>query len=166
MLQRAANWLQRGIFPVSSVANDIGLAVIALMASVTVADVVSRRVFNAPITGALEISSLGLVIVIFLGLAYCAANDGHIVLDILVVKFTERAQAIISTVMYLLTIGMMSMASWQLWVYGTNVKSAGQISGVLGLPIYPFLYLAALGGVLFTLVYVTYLLRSLDKARK
>ena len=166
MLERAANSIKGVVIPVSRWASYLGAVVLIIMVCITVAEVVARRAFNSPIGGALEITSLGLVLFVFLTLAYCAARGGHVVLDILVVKFPKRLQSTVNLVILLLTTGILGVASWQLWVQAARVQHAGQTAGVLEVPIYPFVYVAAIGGILLTLVYFIYLLYAIEEVRK
>ena len=166
VIVKTADALKRVIVPVSRVAGGIGAGVLVVMVIFTVAEVFARRAFNAPITGILELSSLGLVLFVFLTLAHCAAKGGHVVLDIIVTRFPKRARGVVNAIIYLLTVGMLGIASWQLWVQAARLQKASQTTGLLEIPIYPFLYIAAIGGILVTLVYLVYLLYSVEEVRK
>ena len=166
MLTRAADFLKKGVFPVSRAVGAIGVVVLVLMVLLIIAEVIARRALDAPIAGRVELTSLSLILVVFLTLAYCAAKGGHIEMDILTSRFPKRAQAGIGTLIHLLTTGMLGVASWQLVVHGMKIQDMQQTSGVLAIEIYPFLYMAALGGTLLTLVYLIYFLYSLDEVRK
>lgn len=166
MLQRAASFLKSWVFPVSRVVSGIGSAVLVFMVVLTVTEVFARRALNAPITGTLELTSFGLVIVVFLTQAHCGAKDAHIVLDILVVRFPKRLQAGIGALMYVLTTVILGVASWQLIIQAMKLQRIGQTSGLLQINVYPFLYVAALGGILLTLVYLIHFFNSLDEIRK
>ena len=166
MLERVANRIKGIVVLISRMASYIGAAALVLMVLLTVAEVFSRRALNSPIAGALELTSLGLVIFVFLTLAYCASRGGHVVMDILVTRFPKRVQAVINTVVLFLTTGILGVASWQLWLQALRLQRAGQTSGLLEIPVFPFLYIAALGGILLTLVYLIYLLYSLEEMRK
>jgi len=166
VFERAANFLKRGVFPASRVAGGIGVGVLVLMVILTVAEVLARRAFNTPITGTLELTSLGLVVVVFLTLAHCGARGGHVALDIIVARFPKRIKASTGAIMYILTTGILGVASWQLWVQAMRVQRMGQTSGLLEIDIYPFLYIAALGSLLLTLVYLIYFISSLDEVWK
>ena len=166
MLERAANCLKKGVFPVSRIVSVIGVWVLVLIVILTVAEVFARRAFNAPITGTLELVSLGLLLVVFLTQAHCGARNGHIALDILVVRFPKRVRAVIGALIHILTTGIFGMASWRLWAHGMKLQRMGQTSGLLQIELYPFLYIAAIGGILLTLVYLIYFLYSLDEVCK
>ena len=166
MLERIARGLQRIVFPVSNAVSVIGMIVLILMVLLTVADVFARRFFDTPISGALSLSSLGLVIFVFLTLAYCAAKGGHVELGILTSLFPKRVQAGIASIMYILTAGILGVAGWQLWVQAMKVQTAGQTAGPLEIMIYPFLYIAALGTFLVALVYLIFSLNSIIEVKK
>ena len=166
MLEKIARGLQRIVFPASSVVGVIGMIVLILMVLLTITDVVARRFFNAPITGVLSLTSLGLVVFVFFTLAYCAAKRSHVELNILTSVFPKRVQAGIATIMYILTSGILGVAGWQLWVQAMNVQNAKQTYGPLQIVLHPFLYMAAIGSFLIALVYFIFFLNSLNEVRK
>jgi TRAP-type C4-dicarboxylate transport system permease small subunit len=92
---------------------------------------------------------------------------GHekMTVDILVRRLPTRVQKIIAPIIYLIAIGILVIAVWQLVVWGMKVQDREQTTmGTLGLPIYPFAYLSAFG--MFTLIpiYLVRLLASIDAA--
>ena len=166
MFDKITRGLQKIVYPASSAVSIIGMITLILMVLLTIAEVIARRFFNEPITGALSLSSLGLVIFVFLTLAYCAVKGGHVELGILTSAFPKRVQAVIASIMYILTAGILGVAGWQLWVQAMKVQNAGQTSGPLEIVIYPFLYIASLGTLLVALVYLIFCLNSLSEVRK
>jgi len=166
MLEKIARGLQKIVFPASSAVSVIGMIVLILMVLLTIAEVFARRFFDAPISGVLSLSSLGLVIFVFLTLGYCAAKGGHVELGILTSLFPKRVQAGIAATMYILTSGILGVAGWQLWAQAMKVQNAGQTAGPLEIMIYPFLYIASLGTLLVALVYLVFFLNSLIEVRK
>ncbi len=166
MLDKITRGLQKIVYPASSAVSIIGMITLILMVLLTIAEVIARRFFNEPITGALSLSSLGLVIFVFLTLAYCAVKGGHVELGILTSALPKRVQAVIASIMYILTAGILGVAGWQLWVQAMKVQNAGQTSGPLEIVIYPFLYIASLGTLLVALVYLIFCLNSLSEVRK
>ena len=89
MLEKITRGLQKVIYPASSAVSIIGMIVLILMVLLTIAEVFARRFLDTPITGVLSLSSLGLVIFVFLTLAYCATKGGHVELGILTSIFPK-----------------------------------------------------------------------------
>lgn len=163
---RAADWLKRVVFPTSRIISGIGAAAMVGMVLITVTNVIARRAFHAPISGAIELVLLMFMIVSFLMLAHCAAQDGHIVVTLLTQRLPKRVRAINAVIMHIITIGTLSMASWQLWVFAMRVQDMGQTGALVRIDIYPIVYMAALAFMLLTIVYLIKFLYSLDEVRK
>lgn len=163
---RAADWLKKGVFPISRVSNVIGTFALVAMVLITVTEIISRRAFGAPIVGATELTLLFFVLVIFLMLANCAIEDGHIIVTLFTQRFPKRVQLINAAVMHIITVGILSITSWQLVVYGMRVQSMGQTASIIPVPTYPFVYLAVLAFILLTLVYLIKFLYSMVEVRQ
>ena len=166
MLEKITRGLQRIVFPASNAVSIIGMIVLIMMVLLTIAEVFARRFLDTPITVVLSLSSLGLVIFVFLTLAYCATKGGHVELGIITSLLPKRVQAGIATIMYVLVSGILGIAGWQLWLQAMKVQKAGQTYGNLEIVIFPFFYIAALGTFLIALVYFIFFLNSLNEVRK
>lgn len=68
--------------------------------------------FDSPIPGSLELTEFLLGIIVFLTLAYCAIEGGHIVVDVVVSRFLQRTQASIGAIVYFCSAGMLGLISW------------------------------------------------------
>lgn len=70
--------------------NIIAAIVIFLMMFFMVAEVIGRKVFNAPIPGAIDWIEVSMAAFAFLGAAYCQRLGGHIRMDLVVGRFSGR----------------------------------------------------------------------------
>lgn len=156
-LTKVANVIERGLSPVISVVNNIGVGVIVVMMLLTVANVVGRRFFNQPIFGAYGLSEFMLVIVVFFTIAHCELLRGHITIGLVVSRLRQRTQDVIDSTMYLFFLVTFCLLTWRLCLYAVG-EWHGSLSGVLEVPIYPFIWVAALGCALLSLVVLTHLL--------
>jgi TRAP-type C4-dicarboxylate transport system permease small subunit len=164
MLERAADNLRKFVFPVSRILGDVSMIPVVFMTLLIVVDVLSRRFLNAPIKGSRDMTELAFSISVFLPMAWCAIKGGHVDLDVLVVKFPKRLRLSVEIIILLLTTAMLGVLSWQLAAYGVRLQNMNQETAVLGIPVYPFLYLAALGSLFLTLVYLINLISSLGNS--
>jgi TRAP-type C4-dicarboxylate transport system permease small subunit len=161
---KAASYLNRIISPVSTYIAYIGAAALGSLVLMLMYRIFSRRLFNAPLTGSFELTELALVAITFLILSYDSLHHESMVVEIVVDRFPKGVRAIIGAVIHFLTTVMLGVLSWQLVVQGIRIQNFGQTTVVLELPVYPFLYLAAFGILLLTVVYLKHFLYSLDKA--
>ena len=166
MLGRVARHFQQGIFSASYVSSIIAMVLLVLLVLLTVADVILRHFFDAPIGGAFEISRLILGIVIFFALAYCAVKGGHIVVDVVVSRFPRRAQSSIGLMIHLFSVVIMGLISWQLFLHTIKLKGVGEVTAIWEIPVYPFVFLAALGSTLLTIVFLIQLIHTVPEVRR
>ncbi len=162
MLDRVANKLKKVVSPISRVLGDISMVVIVLVTLLVVVDVCLRRFFDSPIQGSHDLSSLAFSIIVFLPLAWCAINDGHVELDLVVKRLPKTAQLIVEVIMMFITTVILGLVSWQILIQGTKLQAANAETAILGIPMYPFLYLATLGGLMLALAFFVRFLYSLS----
>ncbi len=166
MIDIVANGLKRAVFPISRGLGAVAMAILVVMMVFTVIDVFMRRFLNSPIRGIHELTELSFALIVFLALAYCAVRDGHITVDTLVKKFPKTVAAIIDAIILLATSGILGLVSWQLVVHALNLQRMNQETVSLGVIVYPFVYLGAVGTMLITLVYFIQFLYSLTKFKE
>ena len=128
--------------------------VLVLLVLLTVADVVMRYAFNAPIFGAQDMSQLALIVVVFLSMAYCGRKGGHVAVDLFVQALGRRAAAWIDAAVSLAGAGVLFTLAWRSVVSGGRASLFGSASNLLVIPFEPFYYVIALGAALYGLVLV------------
>ena len=162
MLDMVANHLKKVVSPASRVLGDISMVVIVLVTLLVVVDVCLRRFFNSPIQGSHDLSSLGFSMIVFLPLAWCAINDGHVELNLIAKRLPKITQLSIEVIMMLISTGIMGLVSWQLLIQGIRLRDMNAETAILGIPMYPFLYLATLGILILALAFFIKFLYSLS----
>ena len=129
----------------------VAQAVLIIMVLLVTFDVLGRWIFNQPITGAVEVTELGLSMVIFLSIAYTQLKEEHISIDFVVAKFPDNVQWIIEGIVNLIITVLMLLMSFSLFWYAERYLTSGTVTGDLGLPIYIFTGVAGIGAVVFAL---------------
>lgn len=120
------------------------------MMFLTSTDVIGRRFFGRPISGAVELSEYMLVVVILLGLAYTQQVKGHPRVTLVTSRLPVLLQAVLEVIMAILGLLIISIVIWQGWVLATGRMST-IVSDVLRIPQLPFRLLVSVGGALFLL---------------
>lgn len=128
--------------------------VLLLLMLLTVADVAMRSVLGAPIFGTIDISELGLVLVVFLGLAYCGRTGGHVSVDLLESVMSPGVSLLSGILTRLLSVAVLGLLAWRTMAKAADARTYGDVSNLLGIPHWPFLYAIALSAALFALVLV------------
>ncbi len=163
-ISKAAGFLDKILTPVSTYIAYVGAAVLGGLVLMLMYSIIARRLFNAPLSGSLEMTELALVLIIFLILAYDSLKGESIIVEIIISHFPKRARAIIAAVIHFLATVMLAVLSRQLIVQAGRIHNYGQTTPTLELPLYPFIYIAAFGTILLTVVYLKHFLNSLSTA--
>jgi TRAP-type transport system small permease protein len=142
----------------------IGLFV---MMMVTVVDVIGRYVFNRPILGAYELVGFLLAVAGPLALGYSQLKKGHIRVDFLLQRFSKRGQAILTSLAYLIGLAVFSVITWRLVdlvQYYLSLKR-GSATDTLGIPIFPFVIVVAIGCAMLAVVLIYDLVHALIEVK-
>jgi TRAP-type C4-dicarboxylate transport system permease small subunit len=124
----------------------------------TVLDVVLRYGFNAPFRGSLETTQFALVLIVFLGLAYCGATGGHIAVDLLEKLLDRPSLRLLPALIAVLGAALMAMVAWQTAVEA--YETMHRVSNMIRWPYYPFRFAAAFGSAAFAAVLLTQAIQS------
>jgi TRAP-type C4-dicarboxylate transport system permease small subunit len=121
---------------------------LTFMICLTTADVILRG-FGRPIAGTYEIVAICGGIVIGFTTPITSWMRGHISMDFLVNKLSDRGKNMVNIVTRCVAIGLSLTISWYIIKIGTRFLTGGEVSGSLQLPLYPVAY--AIAGCFFML---------------
>ena len=112
----------------------VGVVFLLAMMMMTVVDVIMRYFFLRPIIGSVEISISLMVCVVFLGIAWCALNDGHISVDIITGRMSKKGRAFLNGFDNFVTLALALIIAWRSFLEGVSVKKMEVTSPLLGIP--------------------------------
>jgi TRAP-type C4-dicarboxylate transport system permease small subunit len=128
-----------------------GAALLGLMV-VILFDVLMRYVLRLPFLGGFEITELTLVLIVALGLPYCAATDGHVAVDVLAPLLDRPSLRWIPVVLHLAGAALMAVISWQAVLYAIGSAKAGDATNMMEFQKYPFQLVIAASTAVFAVV--------------
>nr|WP_245347596.1 TRAP transporter small permease [Oceanobacillus polygoni] len=141
----------------------VAQVVLIIMVFLVTADVLGRWLFSQPITGAVELTELGLSMVIFLSIAYTHLKEEHISIDFLVERLPEKVQWIVEALINLIIMVLMVLMALSLFWYAERLFTSGTVTGDLGLPIYLFAGVSGIGAIVFALTAILLALKYVAK---
>ena len=145
----------------TTIFGKVGQFILMAMVLLTIVDVVLRRIFNHPLSSSLELSQVMLVIVVFSSVAYCGIKSGHVTIDALTSRFSPKIQAILNSITGLFGVLLFSAMGWGSMVLAMDKLSNHSVTGILPIPIYPFVFLVAFGSILLALILLVQFINSL-----
>lgn len=131
-----------------------GLALLAMLAVVTI-DVLGRHFLAKPLTGAIELTQYGMVIVVFAGLPVVSLQRRHITLSVLDGWLGPRTRRVHAAVIHLACAVILGIQAQVLWREAAWLKELGSLLGYLQLPTYPAAYGMALFSALAAVACLT-----------
>jgi len=145
-------YLARYLYRPAAVAG--GLMLLAAML-LTVLDVVLRHALNAPVPGAFELTELAMVGIVFLGLGQAQHRHEHVTIDLAYERLPSAGRRALDLFSLAAGVLLALQVTWQLIAYLERVRASGEVTGVLGLPVYPAVGVAALGFCLLGVALLT-----------
>jgi TRAP-type C4-dicarboxylate transport system permease small subunit len=117
-----------------------------------------RAAFNSPITGTVELVSIFSAIGIGFALAYSAYNNAQISVSFLIEKLSRSWQNIIDCGTNLLSLVFWGTAVYFMIYSGQVMAKNNLMTATLYIPLYPIMYLLAMGFVVLCMVFVVKIL--------
>jgi len=133
---------------------------LGIMIILTCANIFFRAIWF-PIVGTFELIGYFTAIVTAFALGYTQIKRGHIAVDILVLRFSEKTQRILNAINNLFCMIFFALVSWQIAKYATILLKTGEVTETLRIVYYPFTYGVSLGCAVLSLVFLTNFLQSI-----
>ncbi len=129
--------------------NIFGVAMGLIMVLIVTANVIGRYLFRRPLIGTVEVEEFMLLVLVFFGIGYAQIKKRHVSITTVVDRLPRKAQLVINNVTFLPSLIAFSLITLQSLVMAETYRSKGVSSLFLEVPLWPFLWVLAIGtGVL------------------
>jgi TRAP-type transport system small permease protein len=134
----------------------VGMIVLFFMMLVQTTDVLGRYLFDAPLKVTMDLIELGMGVLVFFALPYCASVNEHIRVDLVLVHLSKRAQNIIDRCTFGAGAFILALITWRLAVRAWSIlhNPPGPVTLTMLVPYWPFVIIATLGTFFFFLEYL------------
>ena len=123
---------------------EAGMVALALL---TLADVLGRYVLNVSVVGAVELTEMLMVGVIFSGIVLATVQREHVTVDLLPLRFGRRGRRIHLLASHLLAIGISALLGAVTFSQASSALDFGDRTTMLGLPLAPIVFF--MSGMMF-----------------
>ena len=124
---------------VSNILNIIAGIAVTFMMLLTVADVLLRA-GGRPIIGTFEIVALSLALVIGFAIPKVSLDRGHVTMDFLLVKLSQRRREVMNTFTRLLGLILFACIGYNLFNVAARFHASGEVTATIKIPFYPVAY--------------------------
>ncbi len=130
------------------------------MIILTCANIFIRSIW-VPIKGTYELMGYFGAVATAFALGYTQIKNGHISVDVLVLRFSKKTQRILGGINCLFCTIFFALVSWQIAKYAGTLWRTGELTETLRIVYFPFTYGVAFGCAALSLVFLTDLLKTL-----
>jgi TRAP-type C4-dicarboxylate transport system permease small subunit len=113
-----------------------GGAILVALTLMSVASVTGRALLGTPVPGDFELVQIGCGAAIAAFLPYCQLRRGNIIVDFFTVRAGPRVQAALDAFGALLLALVMAVLAWRTALGMMAVRAAGEVSMIVGFPIW------------------------------
>jgi TRAP-type C4-dicarboxylate transport system permease small subunit len=122
----------------------VGLVAFVFMMVLTTVDVIGAKLFLKPVPGSLDLMMIAQLIAMGFALSASYIGKRHVQVEFFVPLMPKTTQRISALMVQSLVLFLFIVMTWQLFVYGHDLKVYGEVSATIRIPLYPFTYAAAL----------------------
>lgn len=135
--------------------NWLGMAAVAAMLFHVVAEVFARGVFNAPLTGTLEITTYWyLGGIAFIGMWQAFVHNEHISVDLVTARLQPGAQWVLYLFGALITFALLVLVFWFSLEAAFEAMDKGEYIGADRVPVWPMRFIVPIGVGAFLLAMI------------
>lgn len=143
-----------------SAGNFVAAIALFAMMLLTFADVVGRKVLGNSVVGAVELTELSMLVMIFLALPLASLAGEHIVFDLTDRYLPPRLLHLQKALAHVVSAAVFGGAAWLVWVKSARTYSMGDMTARLEIGLGPFHQLVAVMLLLTALVHLGLIVRE------
>lgn len=145
---------------ITSVVSIVAAASLFAMMLLTFADVIGRKFFGNSIVGAVELTELCMLVMIFMALPLASLAGEHIVFDLLDRYLPARVLHLQMALAHAVSAVIFGGAAWLVWVRSVRTYSMGDVTARLEIGLGPFHQMVAAMLLITALVHVALIVRE------
>jgi TRAP-type C4-dicarboxylate transport system permease small subunit len=144
----------------------VGLAAFVFMMLLTTVDVIGAKLFLKPVPGSLDLMMIAQLIAMGFALSASYLGNRHVQVEFFVPLMPKKAQRITAFGVQTLVLALFLIMTWQLFVYGQDLKMYNEVSATVRIPLYPFTYAVAIAFIPLCLLALTKWIHTLCEVFK
>lgn len=139
----------------------VSAVTVFLLMVITALDAVARYFFNTSWFDAIELTSIGLVFIIWLSMGLVTYNRGHVCVELFTSKMPSGLKRVSAAISSLVAAGMFFLIAQQGFIQALYSMKTGEFLGSMELPRYPAKFALALGCLLTALSFTLFFIETI-----
>ncbi|WP_136443840.1 TRAP transporter large permease subunit [Pacificoceanicola onchidii] len=159
---RLGRVLLRIVDPISRYLCYAAAIVTLLMSVFMVVDLISRLIFNNPLSGMIELQTFMLVFMAFFSIAYTMLKNQHVAVDLITSTLSAPVNSVLQSVFAIWGIFLFGSMSWLSGSRALEAFENDEFSDIIAMPYWVLYAVSAIGTLLLALAILTSLLTHLS----
>lgn len=143
----------------------VAIAALFLMLVVVAVDILSSKIFNRPVTAAVDVASVAAICVIAFALPQTVLAGRHIEVEFVVARLPKRLRQACNAFSSLLSLGFFALLAWRLYVYAQELSASNEVTLTQHIPLAPLAYAVAIVCVPAAAMYARQFWQDVRKGR-
>ncbi|HEY4774070.1 MAG TPA: TRAP transporter small permease [Xanthobacteraceae bacterium] len=125
----------------------IAAAFLVIVATVTFCDVIARYFLLKPFTFTVEVTELGMALIVFLAVGLVTHDDSHINVDVVILRLSTAVRPVLLLITYVLALAYLVTMIWRLWLQAFHLLDKGDVTPIWAVPYWPVAITMAVGSL-------------------
>jgi TRAP-type C4-dicarboxylate transport system permease small subunit len=154
------------IFSTGKGLNWVSMVLLGILALLSLFDVLGRTLFSAPIPGGYELTELVLTLMVAFGLGNSELLRKHVRVDLLMASLSTKVRKKFDMFHNLISCGIFFLIGYRNIMHGLHLHQVGTNSGLLHIPLMPFVVSLGIGFVVIGAVFLSEFFDDLVRGAK
>jgi len=152
--------IERGFSAAERWLSYLGLAGLLGLMFMVVAEVVSRYIFNNPIDGYIDFMEMMMTVLVFLTLAYCHREGGHIRMEIFMTRVVKGGRPYDALEVFHSVVSLVAFGTIAYFMVGKAIEAyvINDVSLSIAFPMWPAKALIAIGAIFLCLRFIMHII--------
>ena len=153
-MKNALKLYQKTITQTGRVLNWVSMVILGISAAFTLFDVLGRTLLNSPIMGGYELTELMLVLMVAFGFGNSELMKKHVRVDLIMANVSSGIRRKFDMVNNLISCAICVFLGFRAIIHAFHLQHVGTTSGLLGIPLLPFVFLLGIGFIVIAAVFL------------
>ncbi|MBW1999877.1 MAG: TRAP transporter small permease [Deltaproteobacteria bacterium] len=149
---------------IGGLVESIGIFAYLLIMGITCVDVVGAKLFRSPVSGAIDIVMLAQLVAISFAAPITLITGRHVQVEFFVILLPKCLRPVLDCIVNFLGLTLFILIVWRLFVFGYSLQTGGEETATAYIPLYPFVYSAAVAIFPMCLVFLCRFIDSVSRA--
>ena len=153
-MKNAFKQYQKTISQTGRALNWVSMVILGILAVFTLVDVLGRTLLNRPIMGGYELTELMLALMVAFGLGNSELLKKHVRVDLIMANVSGRTRRKFDMANNLISCAICILLGIRAVIHAFHLHHVGTTSGLLGIPLLPFVLLLGIGFIVIAAVFL------------